>query len=97
MLFMLIIDTVKFSAGYLICVPMLDEWRTEEGIQPLDGWTFQVSHLGSTTSNLKFYDIAVLIGVRNAHSTLLLSLIFDSKCSCLLQVSRNEWYVDRDC
>ncbi|KAF9476534.1 hypothetical protein BDN70DRAFT_863087 [Pholiota conissans] len=29
--------------GYLICVPMLDEWRTETGIEPLDGWTFQFS------------------------------------------------------
>ncbi|KAF8890007.1 muts domain V-domain-containing protein [Gymnopilus junonius] len=27
--------------GYLICVPMLDEWRTESGVQPLEGWTFQ--------------------------------------------------------
>jgi len=97
MLFMLTIDTVKFSAGYLICVPMLDEWRTEEGIQPLDGWTFQVSHLSSTASNFKFHNVAVLIGVRGAHFTLLLSLIFNFKCSCLLQVSRNEWYVDCDC
>ncbi|KAF8957258.1 hypothetical protein BDZ97DRAFT_2079293 [Flammula alnicola] len=29
--------------GYLICVPMLEEWRTDAGIQPLDGWTFQFS------------------------------------------------------
>ncbi|KAF9533174.1 DNA mismatch repair protein MutS [Crepidotus variabilis] len=29
--------------GYLICVPMTDEWRTEPGIQPLEGWTFQFS------------------------------------------------------
>ncbi|KAF5315435.1 hypothetical protein D9619_007366 [Psilocybe cf. subviscida] len=29
--------------GYLICTPMLEEWRTEAGIQPLDGWTFQFS------------------------------------------------------
>ncbi|KAF8158095.1 hypothetical protein B0H34DRAFT_749503 [Crassisporium funariophilum] len=28
--------------GYLICVPMLKEWQTESGIQPLEGWTFQV-------------------------------------------------------
>ncbi|KAH9480408.1 MutS protein-like protein 5 [Psilocybe cubensis] len=27
--------------GYLICVPMLEEWRGEAGIQPLEGWTFQ--------------------------------------------------------
>ncbi|KAF8194135.1 hypothetical protein BJ912DRAFT_924219 [Pholiota molesta] len=29
--------------GYLICVPMLEEWRTEAGIEPLEGWTFQFS------------------------------------------------------
>ncbi|OCH92840.1 hypothetical protein OBBRIDRAFT_725988 [Obba rivulosa] len=28
--------------GFLICVPMLDEWRTEEGITVLDGWTSHV-------------------------------------------------------
>lgn len=27
--------------GFLICVPMLDEWRTDEGVQALDDWTFQ--------------------------------------------------------
>ena len=29
--------------GYLICVPMLEEWQNDLGIQGLDGWTFQVS------------------------------------------------------
>lgn len=29
--------------GFLICVPMLDEWRTEAGIQTIDGWSFQFS------------------------------------------------------
>ncbi|KZP31496.1 hypothetical protein FIBSPDRAFT_907696 [Athelia psychrophila] len=28
--------------GFLITVPLLDEWKGEEGIQVLDGWTFQV-------------------------------------------------------
>ncbi|KIK07942.1 hypothetical protein K443DRAFT_128726 [Laccaria amethystina LaAM-08-1] len=28
--------------GYLICIPMLDEWQGEAGIQAIDGWTFQV-------------------------------------------------------
>ncbi|PPR05412.1 hypothetical protein CVT24_008026 [Panaeolus cyanescens] len=27
--------------GYLISVPMMEEWRNEEGIQPLPGWSFQ--------------------------------------------------------
>lgn len=29
--------------GYLICIPMLDEWQGEAGIQAIDGWTFQFS------------------------------------------------------
>ncbi|KAG1751159.1 DNA mismatch repair protein MutS [Suillus lakei] len=27
--------------GFLICVPMQEEWRSEEGIKVLDGWSFQ--------------------------------------------------------
>ncbi|KAI0770485.1 DNA mismatch repair protein MutS [Fomes fomentarius] len=27
--------------GFLICVPMREEWKTEAGIQVLDGWSFQ--------------------------------------------------------
>jgi len=26
-----------------VCVPMLEEWRSGDGIEVLDGWTFQVS------------------------------------------------------
>jgi len=29
------------ATGYLICVPMLDEWRSDTGIQAPEGWTFQ--------------------------------------------------------
>ncbi|KAF7365135.1 MutS 5 [Mycena venus] len=29
--------------GFLICVPMLDEWKGPEGIQVIDGWSFQFS------------------------------------------------------
>ncbi|KAF7314371.1 DNA mismatch repair protein 5 [Mycena kentingensis (nom. inval.)] len=29
--------------GFLICVPMLDEWRGPGGIQATEGWTFQFS------------------------------------------------------
>ncbi|KAG1881991.1 DNA mismatch repair protein MutS [Suillus tomentosus] len=28
--------------GFLICVPMQEEWTTEGGIEVLDGWSFQV-------------------------------------------------------
>ena len=33
---------VERLLGFLICVPMLDEWRTEAGIQTINGWSFQV-------------------------------------------------------
>ncbi|KAG7440868.1 uncharacterized protein BT62DRAFT_1080549 [Guyanagaster necrorhizus] len=29
--------------GFLVCIPMLKEWRTEAGITVIDGWTFQFS------------------------------------------------------
>ncbi|KAJ7675742.1 DNA mismatch repair protein MutS [Mycena polygramma] len=29
--------------GFLICVPMLEEWKTPEGIKVMDGWSFQFS------------------------------------------------------
>jgi len=29
-------------SGFLICIPMLDEWQTEVGIKVIDGWSFQV-------------------------------------------------------
>ncbi|KAI0917200.1 hypothetical protein AcW1_007543 [Taiwanofungus camphoratus] len=29
--------------GFLICVPMLEEWKTEAGITILEGWSFQFS------------------------------------------------------
>ncbi|KAG2102216.1 DNA mismatch repair protein MutS [Suillus discolor] len=35
--------------GFLICVPMQEEWTTEEGIKVLDGWSFQANmdmHIG---------------------------------------------------
>ena len=28
--------------GFLICIPMLEEWSNEGQINDLDGWTFQV-------------------------------------------------------
>ena len=28
--------------GFLVCVPMLEEWKSGDGIEVLDGWTFQV-------------------------------------------------------
>ncbi|KAJ7016657.1 DNA mismatch repair protein MutS [Mycena alexandri] len=29
--------------GFLICVPMLEEWKLPEGIKVIDGWSFQFS------------------------------------------------------
>lgn len=28
--------------GYLICIPLLEEWKSGDGIVVLEGWTFQV-------------------------------------------------------
>jgi hypothetical protein len=35
-------DRVDLELGFLICVPMLEEWKTPEGIKVVDGWGFQV-------------------------------------------------------
>jgi hypothetical protein len=34
-----------WGSGFLICVPMLEEWKTPEGIKVIDGWSFQVRSL----------------------------------------------------
>lgn len=35
--------TENFAApGFLVSVPMQEEWSSEEGIEVLDGWSFQV-------------------------------------------------------
>jgi hypothetical protein len=31
-----------YVTGFLVCVPMLEEWKSGDGIEVLDGWTFQV-------------------------------------------------------
>jgi len=31
------------STGFLICIPMLEEWKCGEEIDVIDGWTFQAS------------------------------------------------------
>ena len=33
---------ITSSTGFLICVPMLEEWSSAGQINDLDGWTFQV-------------------------------------------------------
>ena len=35
---------IEIYSGFLICVAMLDEWRMDEGVQALDGWTFQAQY-----------------------------------------------------
>ena len=35
----------SYEVGFLVCVPMLEEWRSGDGIEVLDGWTFQVYRL----------------------------------------------------
>lgn len=35
-------DSTTTVIGFLVCVPMRDEWEGPGGIPVLDGWTFQV-------------------------------------------------------
>lgn len=40
-------------SGFLICVPMLEEWQNGAEIEVLDGWSFQVGeHIASDNLNL---------------------------------------------
>ncbi|TFY80471.1 hypothetical protein EWM64_g3537 [Hericium alpestre] len=34
---------IEDHEGFLVCVPMLEEWKSDEGIQVFAGWTFQFS------------------------------------------------------
>ncbi|KAJ7147040.1 DNA mismatch repair protein MutS [Mycena crocata] len=47
--------------GFLICVPMLEEWKTPEGIQVIDGWSFQVrsSHVYFKSQEMTDMDIHI--------------------------------------
>jgi len=88
----------KWSSGFLICVPMLDEWRMEGGIQPLDGWTFQVSrwqfHECNIVSSCNFF--GVLFWVSRPLFDLLKRPYKDPKCTCLLQIVGNAWCADME-
>ena len=58
--------------GYLICVPMLEEWQNDIGIQGLDGWTFQVSVDQLLVNCSSFIWCSVFIRVSSAlHSWLI--------------------------
>ncbi|KAJ6605673.1 DNA mismatch repair protein MutS [Mycena sp. CBHHK59/15] len=45
--------------GFLICVPMLEEWKTPEGIKVIDGWSFQVSHVYFKSREMTDMDIHI--------------------------------------
>ncbi|KAH8998418.1 muts domain V-domain-containing protein [Lactarius akahatsu] len=50
--------------GFLVCVPMLEEWRSGDGIEVLDGWTFQVFSIRSHVyfKNEKMHDLDKHLG-----------------------------------
>ncbi|KIM43410.1 hypothetical protein M413DRAFT_436269 [Hebeloma cylindrosporum] len=54
--------------GYLICVPMLDEWKNDQGIQGLDGWTFQVRSAHVYFKSQEMHDMDIHVG--DLHSTI---------------------------
>ncbi|KAI0632052.1 DNA mismatch repair protein MutS [Trametes polyzona] len=41
--------------GFLVCTPMQDEWHGEAGIQVLDGWSFQVRTLLTSSSSHVYF------------------------------------------
>ncbi|KAI9058149.1 hypothetical protein FKP32DRAFT_1582301 [Trametes sanguinea] len=41
--------------GFLVCVPMQDEWHGEEGIRVLDGWTFQQPYYNNALHSAHVY------------------------------------------
>ncbi|KAI0755181.1 DNA mismatch repair protein MutS [Daedaleopsis nitida] len=48
--------------GFLVCVPMKDEWRTEAGITVLEGWSFQFSsdsHVYFKSQEMRDMDIHI--------------------------------------
>ncbi|KAJ3802460.1 muts domain V-domain-containing protein [Lentinula aff. detonsa] len=57
--------------GFLICVPMREEWRSEVGVQVIDGWSFQFS------SELHVYFKSQEMQDMDAHIGDLHSLIVD--------------------
>ncbi|KAH9080364.1 DNA mismatch repair protein MutS [Lactarius deliciosus] len=50
--------------GFLVCVPMLEEWRSGDGVEVLDGWTFQVFSIRSHVyfKNEKMHDLDKHLG-----------------------------------
>ncbi|KAL1722791.1 DNA mismatch repair protein MutS [Schizophyllum commune] len=55
--------------GFLVYVPMLEEWKDEQGIQVMDGWTFQFSseymdvHIGDLHSLIVDREIEIVQGL----------------------------------
>ncbi|KAL6304396.1 DNA mismatch repair protein MutS [Sparassis latifolia] len=50
--------------GFLVCVPMLEEWKTEQGITVLDGWSFQMhdmdNHIGDLHPSIVDREIEIV-------------------------------------
>ena len=66
--------TTSFT-GFLICIPMLDEWSEEDQVNHLDGWTFQVRDLYHSSVLLKYFPavlfrvgrVYIWLDIANAH------------------------------
>ena len=57
----------SYKAGFLVCVPMLEEWRSGDGIEVLDGWTFQVSPIFTdqiTGPHIFAYSVLIRVSTR---------------------------------
>lgn len=42
--------------GYLICIPLLEEWKTGDGIVVMEGWTFQVRSISHSSPSVSPVD-----------------------------------------
>lgn len=58
----IIIFAIRFKTalGFLICIPMLEEWQVE-GIPDFEGWNFQVKPFSSTSDREELIPLSSLL------------------------------------
>ena len=84
------------SKGFLITVPMREEWETETGIEVLDGWSFQVNAVESFSRSNSFVT-PVLLGVSLHASVRLLDSLSRPQVPCLFQIKGDARYKISEC
>lgn len=46
--------------GYLICIPLLEEWKSGDGIVVLEGWTFQVRLISRDSTSVSHSKVIIV-------------------------------------